>query len=158
MSQGPKILWGAIFRQKEGCDRARTTHNLISIPLAALEPSAFSCIWRSCENQTYLSISCGFGSVTYLHRYICYSTQNIIPLGHVLDIQKRYFAWKCPENTDYLIPNVFENSSLSLIAHEFAEHIYLLFVQIDAKLTEIFTILWKHSKTRNFHPCLRFRH
>ena len=89
---------------------------------------------------------CGSGSVTFSPRYEHCSSQSLRPLQHVLGIQKQYFAWKCPENTDYLIPNTFQNSSLSLIAHEFAEYIYPIFLQIGAKLTEIFTILWKHPK------------
>jgi hypothetical protein len=38
------------------------------------------------------------------------------------------------------------NRSLSLIAHTLSQQIYLAFIQIDAELVELLTILWKHRR------------
>jgi hypothetical protein len=59
---------------------------------------------------------CSSGSVTSSCQYEYCSLQNLRILWHLLRIQKQHFMWKCPENTDYLIPNVFENSSVTKCA------------------------------------------
>ena len=64
--------------------------------------SALSCIWRSCENHTYLSILADLGSVTYLPRYMLSHMKYCAP-GTCSRHTKTVFCVKMPWK--YRLPN-----------------------------------------------------